>query len=105
MMNAVFIGIVFVALMRMLRNPPGTLLLGTAFGVALWALQRYLFLPINTPQDRLFTTSMINPQWVWWVAHVTLGTTLGLVYVLVGQRWLATFAPQRLRPHARAAAP
>src|SRR6266536_938394 len=85
MMNAVFIGLVFVALLRMLRNPPGALLLGAAFGAGLWALQRYVFLPINTPEDRLFTTNMISPQWVWWVAHVVLGTTLGLVYLLFGQ--------------------
>jgi hypothetical protein len=94
MMNAIFIGIVFVALMRVLRNPPGALLLGTAFGVGLWALQRYVFLPINTPEDRLFTTSMISPQWVWWVAHAVLGTMAGLVYVLFGRR---RYAPQALR--------
>jgi hypothetical protein len=95
MMNAVFIGIVFVALMRVLRNPPGALLLGVAFGAGLWALQRYVFLPINSPEKRLFTTSMISPQWVWWVAHVALGITLGLVY-LIGHRQLAVRAPQRL---------
>src|SRR4051812_44892679 len=32
MMNAILVGIVFVALMRILRNPPGALLLGTVFG-------------------------------------------------------------------------
>jgi hypothetical protein len=96
MMNAVIVGIVFVALLRILRNPPGALLLGTAYGVGLWALQRYVFLPINTPEDRLFTTSIISPQWVWWVAHVALGTTLGLVYLLFRQRQLAEPAPQRL---------
>jgi hypothetical protein len=89
MMNAIFIGIVFVALMRILRNPPGALLLGTAFGVGLWALQRYVFLPINTPESRLYTTSAVSPQWVWWLAHIALGTTLGLVYVLLGRRQLA----------------
>ena len=41
-------------------------------------------LPISTPEDKLYTTSAISPQWVWWVAHVALGTTLGLVYVLFG---------------------
>ena len=95
MMNAIFVGIVFVALMRILRDPSGALLLGTAFGVGLWALQRYVFLPISTPEDKLYTTSAISPQWVWWVAHVALGTTLGLVYVLFGRRQLAA-PPQRL---------
>lgn len=86
MMNAMIIGIVFVVLMRMLRNPPGALMLGTAYAVGLWALMRYALLPLNTPEDRLFTTSMISPQWVWWVAHVALGMTLGLVYALARQQ-------------------
>jgi hypothetical protein len=85
----------------------GAVMLGTAYGAGLWALQRYVFLPINTPEDRLFTTSMISPQWVWWVAHVTLGMTLGLVYLLFGQRRLAAPAPQRLHderePHVHKA--
>ncbi len=89
MMNSMIIGIVFVALMRMLRNPPGILMLGTAYGVGVWALMRYVLLPLNTPNDRLFTTSLISPQWVWWVAHVALGMTAGLVYLLFGQRRLA----------------
>src|SRR6266542_3767266 len=63
MMNSMIVGIVFVAVMRMLRNPPGTLLLGTAYGVGVWALMRYVLVPINTPEDRLFTTSLISPQW------------------------------------------
>jgi hypothetical protein len=95
MMNAILVGIVFVALMRILRNPPGALLLGTVFGVGLWVLQRYVFLPINTPEGKLFTTSTISPQWVWWLAHVALGTTLGLVFVLLGRRQLAEPGPQR----------
>ncbi len=95
MMNSMIIGIVFVALMRMLRNLPGVLMLGTAYAVGLWALMRYVLLPINTPEDRLFTTSMISPQWVWWVAHVALGMTLGRVYALARQQ-LAQPLPQRL---------
>lgn len=89
MMNAMIIGIVFVALMRRLRNPAGALMFGTAYGVGLWALMRYVLLPLYTPNDRLFTTSMISPQWVWWVAHVALGMTAGLVYLLFGRRQLA----------------
>jgi hypothetical protein len=68
------------------RNPPGALLLGAAYGAGLWALQRYVFLPINTPEDKLFATNMISPRWV---AHVVLGTTAGLVYLLFAQRRLA----------------
>jgi hypothetical protein len=95
MMNGMIIGIVFVALMRMLRNPPGALMLGTAYGLGLWALMRYVLLPINSPNDRLFTTSMISSQWVWWVAHLALGMTLGLAYVLLGRRQFALGAPYR----------
>jgi hypothetical protein len=96
MMNSMIIGIVFVALMRMLRNPPGALMFGTAYGVGLWALMRYVLLPLYTPNDRLFTTSMISPQWVWWVAHVALGMTAGLVYLLFGRRQLAAAGEGRL---------
>jgi hypothetical protein len=65
MLNAILVAIVFVAPLRLLRNPPGVLILGAAYGAGLWALQRYLFIPINTPEDRLFTTGLISPQWVW----------------------------------------
>ena len=93
MMNAILVAIVFVALLRVLGNPPGGLILGAAYGAALWALQRYVFLPINTPEDKLFTTSLINPQWVWWISHLALGTTIGLVYVLLERRRPATAMP------------
>jgi uncharacterized membrane protein YagU involved in acid resistance len=93
MLNAILVGIVFVALLRVLRNPRGVLILGAAYGAGLWALQRYVFLPINTPDDKLFTTSLINPQWVWWISHLTLGTTIGLVYVLLERRRPATAMP------------
>jgi uncharacterized membrane protein YagU involved in acid resistance len=99
MLNAILVAIVFVVLLRALRNPPGALLLGTAYGAALWALQRYVFLPISTPEDKLFTTDLINPQWVWWISHLTLGTTIGLVYVLLERRrpaiGMADAAPAR----------
>src|SRR5437763_2373661 len=53
MLNAILVGIAFVALLRvLLRNPPRAVILGAAYGVALWALQRYVFLPINTPEDK-----------------------------------------------------
>ncbi len=64
MLNAVFVAIVFVVLLQVLRNPPGVLVLGAAYGAGVWALQRYVFLPVNTPEDRLFTTGLISPLWV-----------------------------------------
>jgi uncharacterized membrane protein YagU involved in acid resistance len=97
MLNAIFVAVVFVALMRVLRNPPGAVILGTAYGAGLWALQRYVLLPINTPEDRLFTTGLISPQWVWWIAHLALGTTIGLVYVLLDRRVPAVAMPDRLQ--------
>src|SRR3954447_13239391 len=97
MLNSIFVAVVFVALMRVLRNPPGALVLGAAYGAGLWALQRYVFLPINTPEDRLFTTGPISPLWVWWVAHLALGTTIGLVYMLLDRRVPAMAIPHRLQ--------
>jgi hypothetical protein len=97
MLNAIFVAVVFVALMRVLRNPPGAVILGAGYGAGLWALQRYVFLPINTPEDRLFTTGVISPQWVWWIAHLALGTTIGLVYVLLERRAPAMAMPTPLQ--------
>lgn len=95
MLNAIFVAVAFVALMRVLRNPPGVVILGTAYGAGLWALQRYVLLPINTPEDRLFTTGLISPLWVWWIAHLALGATIGLVYVLLERRTPAIAMPNR----------
>lgn len=89
MMNSMIAGIVFVSLMRALRNPPGVFMLGTAYGVGLWALMRYVILPLNQGEDDLFTKSIVSPQWVWWLAHVALGMTAGLVYLVFGRRLIA----------------
>ena len=86
MANAIFVAVVFVALMRVLRHPPGAFILGAGYGAALWVLQRYVLLPIHTPEDRLFITDLISPPWVWWIAHLALGTTIGLVYMLLERR-------------------
>ena len=101
MLNAIFVAVVFVVLMRVLRNPPGAVILGAAYGAGLWALQRYVLLPINTPEDRLFTTGLISPLWVWWIAHLALGTTIGLVYMLLDRRAPATAMPNRLQSFSR----
>jgi hypothetical protein len=96
MTNSIFVAIVFVGLLRALRDPPGAALLGAGYGVVLWALQRYVFLPINTPEGRLFTTGAISPSWVWWIAHVALGTTIGLVYLLLERRLSVVAIPRRM---------
>ena len=99
MLNAVLVSIVFVALVRGRRNPLLVPIAGAAYGALLWALQRYVFLPINTPEDRLFTTGIISPPWVWWVAHLALGTTIGGAYVLLRrERRGATAMPQVAQP-------
>src|SRR3954470_19198405 len=36
MVNAIFVAVVFVALMRVLHDPPGVLILGAGYGAALW---------------------------------------------------------------------
>jgi uncharacterized membrane protein YagU involved in acid resistance len=97
MINAIFVAIVFVGLMRILKDPPGALalVLGIAYGLGLWALQRYVTLPLRKPEDTLFTTGMVSPQWVWWLAHVALGTGIGLGYVLLRGR-LAVALPRRV---------
>ena len=88
MMNAIFVAIVFVALMGILKDPPAAvaLVFGIAYGLGLWALQRYVTLPISKPEDTLFTTGRVSPQWVWWLAHLALGTGIGLGYVLLRGR-------------------
>src|SRR4051794_31415064 len=98
MMKAIFVAIVFVALMGILKKPPGAggLVLGVAHGLRPWALQRYVTLPIRKSEDTLFTTGMVSPQWVWWLAHLALGTGIGLGYVLLRGR-LAVALPGRVR--------
>ena len=98
MMNSILVAIVFVALMRILKDPPGAVALGfgIAYGLGLWALQRYVTLPISKPEDTLFTTGTVSPQWVWWLAHLALGTGIGLGYVLLRRR-LVVALPGRLR--------
>jgi len=98
MMNAIFVTIVFVAVMRILKDPPvaAALGLGIAYGLGLWALQRYVTLPISKPEDTLFTTGAVSPQWVWWLAHLALGTGIGWGYVLLRER-LAVAVPGRVR--------
>jgi hypothetical protein len=54
-----------------------------------------VFLPINTPEDKLFTTGLISPPWAWWIAHLALGTTIGLVYMLLERRAPAMAIPYR----------
>jgi hypothetical protein len=49
---------------------------------------RYVLLPINGGEDRLFTMSLVSPQWVWWVAHAALGMTVGMVAAVALRRFI-----------------
>src|SRR3954453_22247418 len=99
MVNAIFVAILFMALMRILKDPPGAvaLVLVIAYGLALWTLQRYVTLPIRKPEDTLFTTGTVSPEWVWWLAPLALGTGMGLGYVL-SRRRLSVALPGRAEP-------
>ncbi len=74
------------------RALAGALVLGLLYGLAVWVLMRYAVLPLNDGEARLFTTDLISPQWVWWLAHAAYGLTAGLVVYA-------------LRPRRRAAEP
>ncbi len=54
---------------------------GVGYGLALWTIMRYAILPLNEVEDDLFTTSLVSPAWVWWLAHAVLGMTAGLIFV------------------------
>lgn len=54
---------------------------GVGYGLGLWAIMRYAILPLNEVEDDLFTTSLVSPAWVWWLAHAVLGMTAGLIFV------------------------
>lgn len=85
MMNSMMIGIVFAVLITALRpkSNAGPVMLGIAYGLLAWIVMRYVLLPLNTPEDDLFTTDLVSPQWVWWLAHAVLGMVAGLYFLLV----------------------
>lgn len=93
MMNSMMIGVIFAAIMAAmrLRNAMASIVLGVAYGLGIWALMRYLILPLNAGEDDLFTTDLVSPQWVWWLAHAALGMTAGTIFYLAS-------TPLRERP-------
>jgi len=85
MMNSVMLGIVFFLLMAAIR-PRGDItpiMIGVAFGLGSWVVMRYVVLPLNSGESDLFTTSLVSPQWVWWLGHAVMGMAAGLYYVAV----------------------
>jgi hypothetical protein len=99
MMNSVVVGVAFAALITALR-PRGDLtpiVVGIAYGLGAWVVMRYGVLPLNSGEDDLFTTNLVSPQWVWWLAHGVLGMTAGLVYVVARRVGLVRPRPALVR--------
>ncbi|RDI74002.1 hypothetical protein Gocc_2099 [Gaiella occulta] len=93
MVNSMMIGVGFAVLMAVLR-PRGDIapiMAGVVYGLGVWVVMRYVILPLNSGEDDLFTTSLVSPQWVWWLGHAVLGMAAGVFYTvarragLVGQ--------------------
>lgn len=82
MANSVLVGVVFtLAAAGAARRDLGTpLVLGLLYALALWAFMRYVVLPLNEGEARLFTTAAVAPAWVWWLAHAAFGVAAGLVF-------------------------
>lgn len=84
MTNSMMVGIGFAVLMAVLR-PRGELtpiMVGVVYGLGVWAAMRYILLPLNDGEEDLFTTSLVSPQWVWWLGHAVLGMTAGGAYIV-----------------------
>ncbi len=96
----VIFAVILVALMGAvrMRDDLGTDLstvgLGIAYGLVLWVIMRYGILPLRDSTKALFTTSLVSPQWVFWLAGALFGMTIGLVCVA------ARRAAARMRPMA-----
>ena len=91
MMNSMIAGVMFAAIMTVLalRGLMGSVTVGVAYGLSLWAIMRYGILPLNDPESTLFTTDQVSPQWVWWLAHAALGMTAGVFFYVVSRRFPA----------------
>lgn len=87
MMNSMIAGVMFIALLSALRvrSELAAIMFGVAYGLGLWLIMRYGILPLRSSTKVLFATSMVSPQWVWWLAHALLGMTAGLFYVAVSR--------------------
>lgn len=116
MMNSMVVGVMFAAtataLVSLLRRRKdldprvldlAPIMLGAGYGLGLWAIMRYAILPLNDGEDELFTTSLVSPAWVWWLAHAVLGMTAGIVFV-IAQRVLRTSSQVDPRRELRRAA-
>lgn len=55
----------------------GHLVAGVGFGLGVWVYTRYLILPLAVEGDILFTSGVVAPHWLWWIAHGLFGAALG----------------------------
>lgn len=92
------LGVVFAAVAFVLQLR-GHLLVGLAFGLGVWVYMRYAILPLAVEGDPLFTSGVVAPQEVWWIAHALFGATLGTATDL-WIRWTRP-PPVVLRPSKR----
>jgi hypothetical protein len=103
MVISMIAGVVFVAVLATIRLRINALavVLGIAYGLVLWVITRYGLLPLRDSTKALFTTSMVSPQWVWWLAHGLFGLTLGTSYAAVRRaRMLPVANVSRMRDDA-----
>ncbi len=65
-------------------------ILGTLYALALWGVMRYVVLPMNEAEAALFTTDIVAPASMWWLAHAAAGAAAGATFHaarrLVGER-------------------
>lgn len=86
MMMSAMVGVVFAALMIYViraRDVVTPVVVGIGYGLLVWVVMRYVVLPLNEGEDELFTTDLVSPQWVWWLAHAVLGMTAGVYHDIV----------------------
>ena len=82
MTNALVVGLAFAAIaaaVRVREIAPATVL-AVAYALVVWILMRFVVLPLNEEEARMLTSDTVAPQWVWWLAHVAFGITLGVVF-------------------------
>lgn len=105
---SIVVGVVFVAFLTAvrLRSALVAVAVGVGYGVVAWVITRYGLLPLRNSTKALFTTSMVSPQWVWWLAHGLLGLTLGTVYAAARRAQMRPLMqiPRRPEDKARVAA-
>jgi hypothetical protein len=92
MVNAIVVGVVFVFFAAGIarRDVVAPVVLGLLYALALWGFIRYVVLPLSEEEAVLFTTTLVAPQSVWWLAHAAFGVTAGLAFSVLRRSVAAT---------------